>query len=163
MIISLIAAVSENNVIGNNGKIPWHLPADFAYFKKTTWGHHVVMGQTTFESIGKPLPGRTNIILSFDKDYKAPGCKVVDSLDKSFQIAASSGEEELFVIGGASVYAQTIEMADKLYITKVHHKFSGDTHFPTIDPKKWKKVSETKNKKDDKNKYDFSFLIYEKK
>ncbi|MBN1168487.1 dihydrofolate reductase [Candidatus Woesebacteria bacterium] len=161
--ISLIAAVSENNVVGSKGKIPWYLPADFAYFKKITTGHHVVMGQTTYNSIGKPLPERKNIVLTYNKDLLIEGCVVKNSIEDAIEHANKNKEKELFIIGGASVYKQTISIADKLYITEVHSSFEGDTFFPPIDNEKWKEVSRKKNKKDDKNKYDYSFVVYKRK
>lgn len=163
MIISLIAAVAENNVIGYKGKIPWQIPADFKYFKEITMGHCLIMGQTTHESIGKPLPGRLNIILTFDKKYKSKGCVVVNSIDEALTVAKKKKEREVFVIGGASIYKQFIDLSDKLYITKVKGKFKGDTFFPTIDPEKWKLVSKIENKADEKNPYNFDFLVYERR
>lgn len=160
MIISLIAAVAQNNVIGNKGQIPWHLPADFAYFKEKTMGHTIIMGQTTFESIGRPLPGRTNIILTLDKTFTADGCTVVYSIPEALDIAEKNGETEVFFIGGASIYKQTLNLADKLYITEVQHSFEGDTYFPDIDKTIWHETNRQKVLADDKNKYDFDFVEY---
>lgn len=138
MVISIIAAVAKNNVIGNNNKLPWHLPADLKHFKVITLGHTIVMGQNTYESIGKPLPGRLNIVLSFDPNYKAPGALVVNNLENAIKKAKETGEEELFIIGGASVFKQTIDLADKLYITYINKIFKGDTFFPEINKQDWK-------------------------
>lgn len=162
MKISLIAAVSENNTIGNKGSIPWYMPADLKHFKDLTMGHTIIMGQTTHESIGRALPGRTNIILSFDKDYKSEGCFVFGSIPDALDFAEKQGETEAFIIGGASIYKQTIDSADRLYITKVLENIKGDTKFPKINSDKWKMLSNIKNDKDDKNPYDYNFLIYEK-
>ena len=142
--ISLIAAVSENNVIGNKGALPWHLPRDFAFFKETTVEHTVVMGRKTFESIGRPLPNRKNIILT-RQDVSFDGCTVVHSIDEIPQ------EEDVFVIGGAEIYNQFLPLAKRLYITVVHTTLEGDTYFPAIDPATWKCVSSQRHEKDEKN------------
>lgn len=163
MIISIIAAASDNNVIGNKGKIPWHLPVDFKHFKKITSGHHVVMGQLTHESLGKALPDRVNIVLSKDKVYECNGCVVVDSLEEALDFARKAGESEVFIIGGGSVYKQTIPLASKIYLTRVHVKLSGDTFFPNINKLKWKEVSHEAHRPDKKNPYPFDFCVYERK
>jgi len=163
MIISIIAAVAENNVIGINNKLPWKLPEDLKHFKKLTTGHTVIMGQKTFESIGKSLPGRTNIILSFDENFKYPECITATSIEEALRIASSRNETEVFIIGGSSVYKQTIEIADKLYITRIYHKFKGDVFFPKIDLKRWKILSIEKNLKNKDNLYNFNFICYIKK
>lgn len=141
MKIAIIAAVSENNVIGFKGKIPWHLPEDLKRFKKITMGHHIIMGRKTFESIRKPLPGRINIVITRNQKYKAKGCITAFSLDEALQIARKNGESEVFVIGGASVYIQATEIGDKIYITKINKEYKGDTFFPKIKKSKWKIVS----------------------
>ena len=163
MIISIIAAVAKNNVIGYKNKIPWRLPADLKYFKKTTLGHHVIMGQNTFESIKTPLVGRTNIILSFNRKFRAKGCITVFSLEEALRIASFAKDNEAFIIGGASVYKQAIDIADKLYITCIDEKFKGDAFFPEIDKNKWKKKSVKKHKIDSKNPYPYSFIVFKKK
>jgi dihydrofolate reductase len=163
MKISIIVAIAENNVIGNKNALPWHLPADLKHFKKITTGHTVIMGQNTYESIGKPLPQRKNIVLSFDKRYRAPGCIVVHSVEESIRAASTEKEKEVFIIGGASIYKQTIGIADKLYITKVHHKFAGDVFFPEIDMSKWKTISSEKHKSDELNPYDYEFCVFLKR
>lgn len=136
--ISLITGVDKNWLIGNGGKLPWNIPEDLAYFKKITNGHSIVMGRKTFESIGRPLPNRTNIILTKDENYKAEGCVIINSKE-SLEI---KNDEEVFVIGGANVYKQFLPLADKLYITKIDGEYYGDVYFPKPDMKKWKLSSE---------------------
>lgn len=162
MKISIIAAVANNNVIGNKNQIPWHLPADMKHFKETTMGHCVIMGQNTFKSIGRALPGRTNIILTFDENFKSEGCIAVNSTDEALRVASAKAENEVFIIGGASVYKQYIGISDRLYITKIDKDFKGDTFFPEIDKKVWKLESSTQHKKDKDNPYNFRFDIFEK-
>lgn len=163
MEIAIIAAVSENNVIGNKNKIPWHLPADLKYFKKTTLGHPVIMGQNTYESIGKPLPKRVNIVLSDNKNYKADGCFVFNSIPEAIKYLKNKRYKKAFVIGGASIYKQFISSADTIYLTRVLHRFKGDTYFPHIDADKWKVIKDKKYPKDDNNPYDMVFMIYKRR
>ena len=162
MLISIISAVSDNNVIGKTNSLPWYLPADLKHFKDVTMGHIIIMGQKTHESIGRALPGRTNIVLTFDNDFKAEGCIITTSIEEALRVASAKNEDEVFIIGGASVYKQFMEIADKLYITRIHYKFDGDVYFPKIDEKKWKIVSIDKHKKDSKNAYDYTFKVYQK-
>ena len=158
MTISLIAAAASNNVIGNNNKLPWHLPADFKFFKSKTLGHHIIMGRKTFESTGV-LKDRTSIIITRNKDFKIPeGCLIASSIDKA--ISMIKNDDEIFIIGGAEIFKQVIEIADKIYLTRIHHEFDGDTFFPQIDEKKWKLASRQDHQPDEKNKYPFSFLEY---
>ncbi|MCX7841889.1 MAG: type 3 dihydrofolate reductase [Clostridia bacterium] len=157
--ISLIAAVARDNIIGKGNSLPWRLPADLAYFKKVTMGHKVIMGRKTFESIGKPLPGRSNVIISRDRDYKAEGCTIVNSIDEAERLCV---DEEAFIIGGAQVYEMFIDRADRLYITFIDEAFDGDAYFPNIDPSVWRQVSKTKGEKDEKNPFDYYFIIYER-
>ena len=161
--ISMIAAVAENNVIGNKNTIPWHLPEDFKYFKERTLGKTIVMGLNTFNSIGgKPLPGRKHIILTNDPNYIPPeDCRIAHSIDEVLEMIKS--EPEVFVCGGASVYKQFLPMAQKLYITKVHAVPEGDTYFPEINKEEWKETWRENRKADEKNKYDYSFVILERK
>jgi dihydrofolate reductase len=162
MILSMIAAVAENNVIGNKNTIPWHLPEDFKYFKETTLGKTIVMGLNTFNSIGgKPLPGRKHVILNNDLNYVVPeNCQVAHSIEEAMDIIKD--EPEPFICGGASVYAQFLPMAKKLYITEVHANLDGDTFFPEISKEEWKEVWRKDCKADDRNKHDYSFVILEK-
>lgn len=165
MTISLIAAVAENNVIGKNNDLPWHLPADMKYFKDTTMGHCVIMGRKNYDSIPikyRPFEGRTNIIATRQKNFTADGCIVCNSMEEALKEVKKKNENEVFIIGGADIYRQTIEIADRLYITHIHHSFEGDAHFPKIDPVKWKLVSQKDVSADEKNKFPFSFHVYEK-
>jgi len=172
--ISMIAAVAENRVIGNKNTIPWHMPADFKYFKETTLGKTVVMGLNTFNSIGgKPLPGRKHIILTNDMNFIAPQeCVAAHSIEEVLSmikddplgpnVDPSGQKQEVFVCGGASVYKQLLPLAQKLYITEVHAKPEGDTYFPEVNMQEWKEVKRTDFKADEKNKYDYSFVILER-
>ena len=166
MIISMISAVAENRVIGNKNALPWHMPADFKHFKETTLNKTIVMGLNTFKSIfsriGKPLPGRKNIVLVFEKDPTLIGCEQATSLKEAFEIA-DTDKQEVFIIGGASIYKQSIDSADRLYITRVHASPEGDTSFPEIKESDWKMISSEDHTKDDKNEYDYSFTIYERR
>lgn len=160
----MISAVAENLVIGNKNTIPWHLPADFKYFKETTIGKTIVMGLNTFNSIGgKPLPNRKHIILTNDLNYKIshPECVIAHSIEEVLELGKN--EPELMICGGASVYKQFLPLSQKLYITEVHAKPEGDTFFPEIDKNEWKEVKRTDFKADEKNKYDYSFIILERK
>lgn len=162
MIISIIAAVADNGVIGNKNALPWHLPADFKYFKETTLNKPVVMGLRTFESIGRPLPDRKNIILNDDTNYIAPyGCFVVKSMDELLEIVKN--EDEVMICGGASVYRQFLPLANRLYLTYIHHDFEGDTYFPEFDINDWKEIKRTDNQIDKENVYPYSFIILERK
>lgn len=162
MIISIIAAVAKNGVIGNKNTLPWHLPSDMKHFKETTTGHCIIMGQKTHESIGRALPARTNIVLTFDTNFKSEGCITVTSIEEALRVASAKNESEVFIIGGALIYKQFIEIANRLYITRIHKKFDGDVFFPEIDMKKWHLEKTEKHKKDNKNPFDFDFEVYEK-
>jgi len=161
-IISLIAAVAENNVIGKDNTIPWYLPADFKYFKETTTGHHIIMGRKTFESIGKPLPNRTSIIITNQKDYKQEGCLTAHSLEEAFALVDEK-ESEMFIIGGRQIYEQALPYADKLYITKVHESFEGGVVFPYVDKNTWILKSSSFREADEKNKHSLTYQIFENK
>jgi len=165
MIISLIVAVAENRVIGKNNQLPWHLPADMKHFRDTTMGHCVIMGRKNYDSIllkYRPLEGRTNIVVTRQKDFIAEKCIVVNSIEDALSEAKKKSESEVFVIGGADIYKQTIGIADKLYVTHISHTFEGDAFFPKIDESKWKLISQKDMKADEKNKFPFSFCGYEK-
>ena len=159
--ITLIAAVAQNNALGKDNQLLWHLPDDFKRFKNVTSGHYIIMGRKTFESFPKPLPNRIHVIITRQKDYSQEGCIVADSLPKA--IAICPKDEETFIIGGGEIYKQSIEMADKLDITKVHQTFEADTFFPEIDLAKWKLVSSEFHSKDEKHQFDFTFETYLRK
>ena len=160
MKLSLIAAMADNRVIGIENRLPWNLPADMKWFRQHTLGKPVIMGRKTFESIGKALPQRTNIVVSRDKTFSAPDCLVVGDLATALEAVKEA--EEAMVIGGASFYQQTLPLADRLYLTLIHADVEGDAWFPQIDFSKWREVQRQDHYADDKNDYDYSFLILEK-
>lgn len=162
MIISAIVAAAKNHVIGYQNEIPWYLPADFRYFKKVTMGHHIIMGRKCFESIGRPLPKRTNIIVTRDPFYLAYDCLIVHSIQEALQLARDHDESEAFVIGGGEIYAQSMELLDRIYYTEVDLEPEGDVFFPEIDPHVWREVSREFHEKDDKNEFNYSFVVYER-
>ncbi len=159
--IILIAAVAENNALGKNNDLLWHLPKDFKRFKEITSGHHIIMGRKTFESFPKPLPNRTHVIITRQKDYVYEGCVVVQNLEEA--IAVCPKNEEIFVIGGGEIYAQSIHLADKLDLTRVHHSFEADVYFPEINPAIWELISEEYHPKDEKHLYDYTFQTFVRK
>ena len=159
--IILIAAIAENNALGKNNDLLWHLPKDFKRFKEITSGHHIIMGRKTFESFPKPLPNRTHVIITRQKDYVCEGCIVVQDLEKA--IAVCPKNEDIFVIGGGEIYSQSIHLADQLDITRVHHSFEADVFFPEIDPEIWELISEQVHLKDEKHPYDYSFQTFVRK
>lgn len=140
MKISIIVAVAKNNVIGAKNKLLWHLDGDLPRFKKITTGHHILMGQKTFESIGKMLPGRTSLILSFDENYKVPGGFVFKTPEEAVEFAKNAGDEELMIIGGGMIYKYFLPLADKIYLTKVLKDYEGDVFFPEINMNEWKEI-----------------------
>ncbi len=192
MIISLIVAVAENNVIGKNNQLPWHLPADMKHFRDTTMGHCVIMGRKNYDSIPlkyRPLEGRTNIIVTRQKNFKAEGCIVINSIEEALKEAerapacsegrrplrgVPSGKREIqqrplereaaevFIIGGAEIFRYTLDIADKIYYTRIYNSFQGDVYFPELDLTKWKLISKKDVSADEKNKFPFSFCVYEK-
>ena len=164
MIVSLIAAIAKNGAIGKDNKLLWRLSADMKIFKSLTTGHHIIMGRKTFESMGsKPLPNRTNIVISRNLDFEPEGCMGASSLAEAFQIASDQADEEAFVIGGGEIYRLAIHKADVLYITHVHADIEGDTYFPSIDQEIWEVAEKQSFKKDEKNEYDFDFCVYQRK
>lgn len=164
MIISAIVATDENGVIGKEGQIPWYLPVDLKFFKKKTLGHPIIMGRKSFISIGRALPGRTNIIVSRNPYFIASGCLVVDSLKSAVKLASmQQGHEEVFIIGGGEIYQQSMLVWNRLYWTKVHTETEGDTFFPKISLEEWDIVQESHVKRDEKNPFDCTFYTLEKK
>jgi dihydrofolate reductase len=160
--ISIIVAMDVNKVIGKDNQLPWHLPTDLAYFKRVTMGHPIIMGRKTHESIGRVLPGRENVILTRNRDYFAKGCTIIHSIEELIEWK-NRQNVEVFVIGGAEIFKQTLPITDKLYITKIHHAFSGDTYFPDYDENDWRLIWKQKGVKDEKNPYDYEFFIYERR
>ena len=163
MTISIIVAASENNVIGKDNDLPWKLPTDMKFFMNTTKHHHVIMGRKNYLSIPekyKPLPERTNIVVTRQKDFTAPECIIVHSIEEGLEIARKRGEDEAFIIGGGEIYRQSMSLVDKIYLTRVHKEFDGDTFFPEVDEDQWLLTHSKLHKADEKNPYDFTFLTY---
>jgi dihydrofolate reductase len=163
MTISLIVAVSENLVIGKDGDLPWHLPADLRHFKNTTMGHHLIIGRRTWDEVGGPLPGRKMVVITRSRTFSAEGATVVHSLEEALEAAADDSEP--FIGGGAYIYRMALarDLVDRLYITRIHAEVEGDTFFPEIDLDDWILVSEEHHEADEKNEYPYSFLVYERK
>ena len=159
-LVTIIAAASENNIIGNENKLIWHLSNDLKRFKELTIGHHVIMGRKTFESMPRSLPNRTNVIVTRKKDYLAENAIVTNSLDEALSVA--SEDSQPFIIGGGEIYKIAMDISDRIELTRVHHHFEGDTSFPKIDKSKWTESNRILNKKDDKHDYDFTFITYNK-
>jgi len=161
MRLSMIVAMDDNRLIGKENGLPWHLPADLQYFKKTTNGKAILMGRKTFESLGRPLSNRRNIIITHNREFKAEGCEVVYSIDEALNITQT--DEEVMVIGGASFYEQTLPIIDRLYITKVEGKYEGDAHFPLFDEDQFIEVFREKHLPDEKNSHSYQFIILDRK
>ncbi len=167
MKINLIVASSENNVIGIRNDLPWKLPNDMNYFKEKTFGHTVIMGRKNYLSIPdkfRPLPNRENIILTTQKEFTAPKCKIFNSLEKSIEYCRTMKKKEIFIIGGGEVYKYALDknLIDTIFLTRVHTNISGDTFFPKLDSKKWKIISDIKKIKDENHKYDYTFFVLKK-
>ena len=167
MKISIVVAMADDNAIGANGKLLWRLPKDMQYFKEVTWGHHVLMGRKTWDSIPpkfSPLPGRVNIIVTRQKGYVSEGAKVVESVEEGIEIARRAGEQELMIIGGGEIYKQALPHTNKIYLTRVHHTFAeADTFFPQLNMAEWNAVNGEWNMADEKNEFDFEFIVLERK
>ncbi|WP_372752377.1 dihydrofolate reductase [Mariniflexile sp.] len=160
--LTIIVAAAENDAIGKDNKLIWHISDDLKHFKNLTNGHHIIMGRKTFESFPKPLPNRTHVVITRNSNYKVPeGVILVNSLEAA--IKACENDEQPFVIGGGEIYKQAISIADKIELTRVHESFDADTFFPKIDTTVWKQTANVFNKKDEKNQFDYSFLTYERK
>lgn len=164
--LAVIVAVADNGVIGRNNALPWRIPADLQYFKRTTLGKPVIMGRKTFESIGRPLPGRANIVITRDAGYAADGVRVVGSLQDALALAGDialiDGVDEAVVIGGAEIYRLAVPVADRLYVTEVHAEVEGDALMPAVDWTQWREVSRERCAAEDPNPYDYSFVVYER-
>ncbi len=161
MTVSLVVAAAKNNVIGRDGELPWHLPDDLRHFKRLTTGKAVIMGRRTFESIGRPLPDRRNIVMTRDPDYAASGCDVVTSVSDALDLAGD--DTEVMVIGGGQVYRDFLPRADRIYLTRVQAEIEGDTHFPEVDPGDWQLVSTEHHAADEKHAYAFELMVFERR
>jgi dihydrofolate reductase len=163
MILSSIVAMSENRVIGANNQLPWHLPEDLKYFKRITMGHPIIMGRKTYESIGRPLPGRVNIVVTRQANWCAEGVVVTHSVDEALQVAArqvaSEGVDEVFMIGGEELFRQSLHKMDRIYLTQVHAHIEGDAYFPEFDRSQWEEVERIDHEPDHRNPYAYSFLV----
>ncbi len=166
MKLAVIVAQSQNRVIGRDNKLPWHLPEDLRYFKSVTLGKAIIMGRKTFESIGRPLPGRSNIVVTRNREYSAEGIEVVHDLDAALErartLASINGNDEALVIGGAELYAQALPMAERLYLTLVHRQFEGDARFPLLDWDEWREASREDHQVQGPDPFDYSFLVLER-
>ncbi|TGE18650.1 dihydrofolate reductase [Hymenobacter elongatus] len=155
--IALVVAVADNGVIGRDNQLIWHLPADLRHFKKLTLGHPIIMGRRTFEAIGRPLPGRRNIVVTRQASWQAEGCEASFSVPAALE-AARTSDEQVFVIGGGEIYRQALPAADVVYLTEVHHDFEGDVVFPDLSPAEWREETRERHEPDDKHAYAFSFV-----
>jgi dihydrofolate reductase len=166
MRLALIVAMSRNRVIGRNNKLPWHLPNDLKHFKQVTMGKPVIMGRKTFESIGRPLPGRTNIVISRNPAYETQGIRVVGSLDEAVELAKAvatiDGVDELMVIGGEQIYTEAYPLAERLYLSQVHAEVEGDSYFGAYDPADWRELGRADFSADETNPYDYSFVVLQR-
>lgn len=160
MRVSLVVAMAENRVIGRDNALPWHLPADLRFFKNLTLGKPIIMGRKTYESIGRPLPGRQNIVLTRDDNFKAPGCDICSSLEQAMLAARDAGE--VMIIGGAALYDAVLDTADRIYLTEVHSDIQGDTWFPELDPSHWTEISRERHFADERNSMDYSFVTLDR-
>jgi dihydrofolate reductase len=162
MRVSLIVAVSKNGVIGREGDLPWHLPADLSHFKRTTMGHHLIIGRRTWDEVGKPLPGRTMVVVTRNRRFAPEGARVVRSVEQALEVAA--GDDEPFIAGGSQIYRICLgrDLVDRVYLTRIHAEVEGDTFFPEFDLDEWELVSEEHHDADEKNEFDHSFLVYER-
>lgn len=160
--ITLVAAVADNGIIGAEGGMPWHLPADLKHFKQVTMGKPVLMGRLTWEAIGKPLPGRLNLVLTRNPDWRAAGAHKVPSLLEALRVAQQAGARELMVIGGANVYQQALPRARRIYMTRVHAEPWGDTLFPELDPAEWHEIARREQMADEHNAWDLTFVVLER-
>ena len=157
MIVSLMVAYSKNRVIGKDNRLLWRLSDDLKNFKRVTSGHHIIMGRKTYESIGRALPNRTNVVITRNKNFQAPGCVVVHSLEAAIDLARDNGETQAIITGGGEIYQQALSIVDKMYITEVDCEIDGDAYFPEIDTSHWKLVDEVHWQQDDKNEFNWTY------
>jgi dihydrofolate reductase len=162
MILSIIVALDEAGGIGQRGRLPWRLPDDLSRFRSLTMGHHIIMGRKTYNSIGRPLPGRTMLVVTHQPDFAAPGCQVVPSLQAGIILAQQAGENELFAIGGGELYAQALPLAERLYLTRVLARLEADVFFPAINPAEWQVLETRPHPADEKHAYAFYFETLER-
>ena len=161
--ISLVVAASENNAIGKNNQLLWHLPNDLKFFKNTTWGSVVIMGRETFESVNKPLPGRINIVITKQPNWNAENVTTAASLEDALLKATETNCKEIYIIGGGEIYKQSLSIADKVYLTRVHTQIDGDTFFPVLNENQWIMISDEKFEADEKHQFGYSFQLFERK
>ncbi|MFD2656179.1 dihydrofolate reductase [Gracilibacillus thailandensis] len=161
--ISLLFAMGKNRVIGKDNTLPWHLPNDLKFFKELTTSNAIIMGRKTFESMNGPLPNRDNIVLTTKKEFKHEQCKVIHSVDAIKEMDKANPEKEWFVIGGEEIFKQVLDFADRIYMTYIDEEFDGDTYFPDFDEQEWYLTKKEKGKKDEKNRYDYYFIQYDRK
>ena len=159
--LAIIVAMARNRTIGVNNTLPWRCPEDLRHFKALTMGHHMIMGRKTFDSIGKPLPGRTTVVVSRDRDLRIEGCLIAHSLQEA--IAACAGDDETFIVGGADIYSQSLELADKLYITEIRQEVAGDAHFPEFDARAWMEISREVRTQETPQTLEYHFVTYQRK
>ncbi|MFC3197025.1 dihydrofolate reductase [Parapedobacter deserti] len=159
--LSIIVAAAETGAIGKDNQLLWHLPNDLRFFKQTTTGHAVIMGRKTYESVGKPLPNRRNIVVTRQRDYAIEGAEVVNTLDEA--LGRSMNEEEVFVVGGAEIYKQALPLAERIYLTRVHATIEGDVYFPEPDENEWRLKAATHCNPDERHAYGYTFMVYERK
>jgi len=160
--LNIAVAVADNFAIGKNNQLLWHMPADLKFFKQTTSGHTVIMGRKTFDSVGKPLPNRRNIVVTRDTSLKIDGAEVVNSLKEALELTKHE-EKPVFIIGGAEIYRQVLPQTDTIYLTTIHHTFDADTFFPEIDRNEWQVISSESHQADERNKYDYTFEVLKRK
>lgn len=162
MTISFVVAAATNNAIGKDGKLPWHLPNDMKHFKNVTWGMPVLMGRKTFDSLGKPLPGRKNIVLTRHPTWKVEGTVAVKKMEDALFVAKETDSKELMVIGGGEIYKTLFDKAKRIYLTRVEAEPEADTFFPSLNPKEWNLISQQNHEADEKNAYNYSFQVWER-
>lgn len=160
MTLSMIVAMSTNRVIGQDNTLPWRLPADLKRFKRLTMGHHLLMGRKTWESIGRPLPGRTTVVITRREDLEIDGVTIARSIEEAIDIAERAGDDEAFIAGGAEIFRQTLDRVDRLYLTLIHAEIDGDAYFPEIDTTRWREVAREDHDPDERNPYPFSFVDF---
>ena len=163
MIVSIIVAIADRNVIGDDNKLPWHLPDDLKNFKRLTMGKYIIMGRKTWESLNKPLPGRTNIVITRNTDIKTQGILVFNSVEEALKFAEEQKQSEIFIIGGEQIYRQTLPLANRLFVTKVLGSFEGDAFFPEINIKEWMVENKMHHKTDEKHAFAFDMMVLSKK